>query len=105
MNVFKQLADRKKEITDDDLYAIVDDKSRDKGKKYELVRYQITTGNQVINHHFRSLKEDGVVKTCASTGEGPIDACYNAINRNNRTRYKANGLQYPCGNRRTRRYR
>ena len=77
---FKQLADRKKEITDDDLYAIVDDKSRDKGKKYELVRYQITTGNQVINTTTLELKEDGVIKTCASTGEGPIDACYNAIN-------------------------
>lgn len=77
---FKQLADRKKEITDDDLYAIVDDKSRDKGKKYELVRYQITTGNQVINTTTLELKEDGVVKTCASTGEGPIDSCYNAIN-------------------------
>lgn len=77
---FKELADRKKEIVDDDIYAIVDDKTFEPSKKFDLVRYQITTGNKVINTTTIQIKVDEELKTCASTGEGPIDACYNAIN-------------------------
>ncbi len=76
---FKALADRKKEVLDEDLIALVGDKSDSVAKKFELVSFQISSGNRMINTSTVQLKVADDVVTKAATGDGPIDASYQAI--------------------------
>jgi 2-isopropylmalate synthase len=78
---FKALADKKKEVFDDDLEAVIGDEIALTKKTYELVYFQATTGNAVIPTATVKLKKDNVVSTAAANGDGPIDAVYNAIDK------------------------
>ncbi len=78
---FKVLADKKKEIFDEDLEAIVEDEVFTAGDAYALEYLQVTAGNKTIATATIQLKtDDGVVRD-ASTGDGPVDATYQAINK------------------------
>ncbi len=79
---FKQLADRKKEITEDDLHALVLGETSSIDQPYEVKHLQahfISTGTQsatvVLQDSEGNLLED------AATGAGSIEAIYNAIGR------------------------
>lgn len=78
---FKQLADRKKEILDRDIEALIQDKSASVPQIYELDSFQINSGNKLISTAVVSLKKDDGIITEAATGDGPIDAAFNAIER------------------------
>ncbi len=79
---FKQLADKKKEIFDEDLEAIVEGILKDTADVWELVRLQTTAGTGVIPTATIELKDhQGRVHQDAATGDGPIDAAYAAIQR------------------------
>jgi len=77
---FKALADRKKEVLDEDIIAIIDNKFNIENKKFELVSFQISCGNKMINTATLQIKKDEEVVIGAATGDGPIDASYKAIN-------------------------
>jgi 2-isopropylmalate synthase len=82
---FKVLADRKKEIFDEDLEAIISQMFESAGEQrtWELVNLQTTGGTSIIETATVGLKhvETDEVKIDAAIGDGPIDAAFTCIMR------------------------
>ena len=78
---FKRLADLKKEIYDEDLVAIIEQELSDFQKTYELNYLHITSGTTTTPTATVGLKTKEDIKSDASTGDGPIDAAFKAIER------------------------
>jgi 2-isopropylmalate synthase len=80
---FKALADRKKEIFDEDLEAIVIGGSLSTDGPWELTSVGVTTGTNAIPTATVRLeqREKGEVIEEASVGDGPVDALFKAIER------------------------
>ena len=81
---FKDLADRKREVTDSDLEALMSNQRRIKSEPslYTLERVQVLCGNSEIpTATVRLTNPDGESVVDAHTGTGPVDAVYKAINR------------------------
>lgn len=77
---FKDLADRKKEIFDEDLEAILEDERGKIGQKYELDLLQVSTGNKMVPTATIRIMEDGKKELIGvANGTGPVDALCNAI--------------------------
>jgi 2-isopropylmalate synthase len=77
---FKELADRKKVITDVDLEAIIADEFYRPRDVYYLEGMQVTCGTMGMPTATVRLKgPDGKVHTHAAMGSGPVDASYKAI--------------------------
>lgn len=73
---FKALADRKKDIDDRDLEALVNGPIN---QTYVLERYVINTGNEMRSTATVSLRDQGVPKEGVAIGEGPVDAAFKAL--------------------------
>jgi 2-isopropylmalate synthase len=79
---FKELADKKAEIDDRDLEAIVADKLRTAEEIYHLDFVQVSCGDHATpTATVRLVLPDGSVRGDAAVGTGPVDAVYRAINR------------------------
>ena len=79
---FKDLADRKREVTDRDLEALMSDRRRSDVDMYRLDHVQVSCGDHEIpTATVRLIDPEGQVLTDAATGTGPVDAVYVAINR------------------------
>lgn len=78
---FKQLADKKKEVTDRDIEALAGENILEVAEIYNLDSFQINSGNKTIATAMVSLIRNGDVITEAATGDGPVDAAFNAIER------------------------
>src|SRR3954470_15853369 len=79
---FKALADKKKEVFDEDIEALVDDQLELAQGVFELVNYQILTGTNSIPTATVTLRDAaGEQLQDASVGDGPVDAIYSAIQR------------------------
>lgn len=78
-NRFLQVADKKKEVFDEDLVAIIDDEVRAVEHTFtlEYLRVLIETGNAPTASV--KIKTKGEVKEAQADGDGPVDAAYNAI--------------------------
>jgi 2-isopropylmalate synthase len=77
---FKQLADRKKTVTDADLEAIIADEFYQPRDVYFLNGLQVACGTMGMPTATVRLRgPDGKVYTQAATGTGPVDATYKAI--------------------------
>ncbi len=77
---FKELADKKAEIDDRDLEALVADKLRTVEELYHLELLQVSCGNELVpTATVRIVAPDGRVVVQTSTGTGPVDAAYKAI--------------------------
>ena len=77
---FKELADRKKVITDLDLEALIADEFYKPRDIYSLVGMQVTCGTIGMPTAAVRLKgPDGVIHTISAIGTGPVDATYKAI--------------------------
>jgi 2-isopropylmalate synthase len=77
---FKELADRKKTITDIDLEAMIADEFYRPRDVYYLDGLQVTCGTMGMPTATVRLKgPDGKVHLHASMGSGPVDATYQAI--------------------------
>ncbi len=80
---FKDLADKKKEVFDEDLEALIEDLITDVPVTWELERVQTTAGGGVIataTVRLRNVKDDRVIED-AATGDGPVDAIYSVVQR------------------------
>ncbi len=78
-NKFLELADKKKDIKDDDLEVLVGiSENRDK-KRIKLDHLQVLCGSSTIPVATVSLNIDGESVTKTSPGTGPVDAAFNAI--------------------------
>ena len=79
---FKELAEKKKEITDRDIESLVAEKLRTVTEVYRLDRIQVTCGDRGIpTAAVKLIAPDGRVLADAALGTGPVDAVYRAINR------------------------
>lgn len=78
---FKDLADRKKEVLDSDIEAIVEEKVAKIPEIFVLESYQISSGNRIVPTSTVNVRRNGNVITEAATGEGPVDAAFNALDR------------------------
>jgi 2-isopropylmalate synthase len=79
---FKELADKKKDVTDRDIESLVAEEQRTISEEYHLDRVQVTSGDQGLPMAGVRLIGPGG-KTFiegASLGTGPVDAVYKAIN-------------------------
>ena len=75
----KDLADRKKHVYDEDIEALVDDEILTAHDGIKVVALTIIAGTQGPQLATLTLDVDGVHRTVQSTGNGPVDACFNAI--------------------------
>jgi 2-isopropylmalate synthase len=78
---FKSLADKKKEIFDEDLETIVDEEISRIPEKYNLLHFYIASGDEVKPTATIKLKYSGKILEATSTGDGPVDACYKAADK------------------------
>jgi 2-isopropylmalate synthase len=78
---FKSLADKKKVVLDRDIEALVGVEVSDVPEIFELESFQINSGNKLISTSTVSMKRNGKVITEAATGDGPVDAAFNAMER------------------------
>ncbi len=79
---FKVLADKKKEVFDDDLAALVEDEISESKERYTLEYLHVSSGTGVIPTATIRLKTpDGKMMQGAASGDGPVDACYNVIDK------------------------
>jgi len=77
---FKTLADRKKEVYDDDLIALVRDSSSDGGHdRIQLKFLRVICGTEAPQSADLTLSIDGVDRQATAQGDGPVDATFNAI--------------------------
>ncbi len=78
---FKELADKKKAVYDEDLISIIEEKIRPIKQVYELVSFKVNTATNVSPLAEIELRfKDNILKTQAQ-GDGPVDACYKAIDK------------------------
>jgi len=78
---FKELADRKKHITDLDLEALMADEFYQPLSLYVLDGLQVTCGTMGLPTATLRLRgPDGKIHTRAEIGTGPVDAAYRAVN-------------------------
>jgi len=76
---FKHVADRKKEVFEEDLAALVDDEIRAVPERYVLVGLEVTSGIGVKARARATLTVDGETRSGEGAGDGPVDAAYNAV--------------------------
>lgn len=79
---FKELADKKRDVTDKDIESIVAEEKRTVSETYHLDRLQVACGDRGMpTAAIRLTGPDGEVLADAALGTGPVDAVYKAINR------------------------
>jgi 2-isopropylmalate synthase len=78
---FKELADKKKDITDKDIESVVAQQKRTISEVYRLEMVQVSCGNGMPTAAVRLTGPGGKVFADAALGTGPVDAVYKAINR------------------------
>ncbi len=78
---FKDIADRKKEITDSDLEAIVADKAWAIPERFSLEYLHISSGTNIIPTATVKLAIEDIAFEAASTGDGPVEAACSAVDK------------------------
>jgi 2-isopropylmalate synthase len=76
---FKDLADKKKDIFDEDIVALVDDEVGRANDHIRLVSLRVVAGTEGPQSAELALEVDGVPRRTTATGDGPVDATFAAI--------------------------
>ncbi|HEY8355448.1 MAG TPA: 2-isopropylmalate synthase [Methylophilaceae bacterium] len=77
---FKDLADKKSEIFDEDLHALVSDEFiSDAAETFKLVYLNVCSQTGEVPHAKVTISENGQEKTAEADGSGPVDAAFKAI--------------------------
>jgi 2-isopropylmalate synthase len=76
---FKDLADRKKVVFDEDIVALVDDEVMRDHERIKFLSLDLHAGSKRPARAELELEVDGVTKTAIATGDGPVDATFKAI--------------------------
>ena len=76
---FKELADKKREIFDEDLHALVSDEMSNLEDRYKFVSQHIVTETGEEPRAQIVFSVEGVEKRAEATGSGPVDAIFKAI--------------------------
>jgi 2-isopropylmalate synthase len=80
---FKKLADRKKDVFDEDIEALVQDEVLriDIPERFSLVRLSVTAGTDAQPTAELEIERDGAPLKCKETGDGPVDAVYKCVTK------------------------
>jgi 2-isopropylmalate synthase len=78
---FVSVADKKKDVFEEDLHALVEDELSPVTEKYRLTYVHAVTGNQTIPTATVVVEAEGKTIEEAACGDGPVDACCKAIDR------------------------
>jgi 2-isopropylmalate synthase len=92
-SLFTQLADRKKEVYDDDLRVLMGDEIYIEESHVHLKHMQINLGTNSIPTATVGLKVNDHIINESATGDGPVDAIFNSIDRALNTKYKIESYQ------------
>jgi 2-isopropylmalate synthase len=76
---FKDLADRKKHVFDEDIAALVEDEMTQQSETIRLVALTVIAGTGGPQKAVVTLDIDGAHQTKEATGDGPVDAMFKAI--------------------------
>jgi len=76
---FKDLADRKKQVWDDDIVALVEDEVASSTEQVKVVALTVIAGTGGPQKAIVTLDIDGRHETREANGNGPVDATFNAI--------------------------
>ena len=76
---FKQLADKKKEVSDEDIVALVDDQIQSGTQRVRLDSLSVRCGTTVRPSAELTLEVDGERRDASAEGDGPVDAIFRAI--------------------------
>jgi 2-isopropylmalate synthase len=82
---FKELADMKKEIYDEDLDAIVYEEASRGEERYRFLYLNVVSGNAAVPTATMQMEVDGKMVQEAGFGVGPVDATFAAIRKITRT--------------------
>jgi len=77
---FKALADRKKEIYDEDILALVEEQTADAGAEHVKLRFlRVICGTEAPQSADIILDVEGREHSVTAQGDGPVDAAFNAV--------------------------
>jgi 2-isopropylmalate synthase len=76
---FKELADKKKDVFDEDIVALVDDSFVRSNEHIRFVALQVIAGSKGPQKADLDLEVDGKPLSASATGDGPVDAIFNAV--------------------------
>lgn len=76
---FKDLADKKKEVYDEDLMTLVTDEITQVQETYTLDYLHVVSGTGIVPSATVRLRKEGQVFQDSGVGDGPVDAALNAI--------------------------
>jgi 2-isopropylmalate synthase len=76
---FKDLADRKKDVYDEDIVALIDDEIQHEAELIKFVSLQVIAGSHGPQTATLELEIEGKKVTAMTQGNGPVDATFNAI--------------------------
>ncbi len=95
---FKDLADKKKQVFEEDLYSLIENEQNFQKKMFiELIELSLNCGSNKKSNALIALNAFGEKKTIKKTGNGPIDAIFNALkslipNKANLIVYQVNAI-------------
>src|SRR5690606_28849234 len=76
---FKDLADKKKHVFDDDIVALVDDALASGADRIQVKHLRVVAGTDGPQEADLTVTVDGEERAAKATGDGPVDAVFNAI--------------------------
>jgi len=76
---FKELADRKRHVYDEDIVALIDDEIGRANDRIRFLSLKVVCGSTGPQTAALSLSVDGKEAAVEATGQGPVDATFNAI--------------------------
>ena len=85
---FKELADKKREIYDEDIESIVTEEINRMPHRFKLIYINVMAGNMTVPTATVKMEVDGQVIQEAGFGDGPVDAAFKTIKKITRTRSK-----------------
>ena len=77
---FKELADIKKDVFDEDIVALVDDQLGRSNDRIKLVALELECGTRKSRARL-TLMVDGEERTCEAAGDGPVDSAFQGIKK------------------------
>jgi 2-isopropylmalate synthase len=81
-NDFIALADKKKEVYDADIAALIENRIGEQSDLWQLVKFQVFGGTGTISTSTVELRfGDDLRPSDAATGDGPVDALFRALER------------------------
>lgn len=78
---FLKVADKKKEVFDEDLMAIIEDEMHSVPDHYRLEYFHISSGSSTIPTSTVQIRVGDDIRQETAWGDGPVDATYKAINK------------------------